>query len=337
MTDPSASADIAEDREVGEAYGPHYFRHYWGAGGPYERNERWMEFFGRVADGIFRDLHPASVLDAGCAMGMLVETLSERGVDAWGIDVSEYAISQVDESIRDRCRVASITDPLPRRYDLVTCIEVIEHIPPAEAGKAIANLCAASERVLLSSTPRDYGEPTHLNVRQPEEWAAEFARQGFLRDLDHDPSYLSPWAALYIRSEEPVAETVRRYERSWWRLKWEAFETRDSLLELKKRLREYDESATVIGDQAELRASQERQQEELERLQGELGRQQEELLHLRDLLIGKDAELGLARGRLAELEDRSARLTNALGQLQARIPGFLWRGAGGLRRLGRRS
>ena len=40
----------------------------------------------------------------------------------------------------------------------------------------------------------------------------------------------------------------------------------------------------------------------------ELDRLQEEILRLRDLLIGKDAELGAARGRLCELEDQNQRV-----------------------------
>jgi SAM-dependent methyltransferase len=301
-------------------YGASYYRNYWGGGGPYERNARWLKFFGEVAEGIVRDLHPDSVLDAGCAMGFLVEALRERGVDAWGVDISEYAISQADEAVSDYCSVASLTEPFSRHYDLITCIEVIEHIPPAEAGKVIANLCAATDRILLSSTPQDYGEPTHLNVQPPEAWSAMLAEEGFLRDVERDASYLSPWAALYTRVEEPLAETVRRYDRSWWRLHREVSEVRSSLLGTQERLAQLEKKA---GDPSELQA--------------ELDRRNVEILRLRDLLIGKDAELGLAKGRVAELEDYSQRISNVAARLQARIPKFVRIAATGLRRLlGRR-
>jgi hypothetical protein len=48
----------------------------------------------------------------------------------------------------------------------------------------------------------------------------------------------------------------------------------------------------------------------------ELDRREEEILRLRDLLIGRDAELGAARGRLKMMEENSQRLSN----LAARIP-----------------
>jgi hypothetical protein len=55
-------------------------------------------------------------------------------------------------------------------------------------------------------------------------------------------------------------------------------------------------------------------------LADELAREKEEVLRLRDLLIAKDAELGAARGRLSELEDRSKRLLGRARRLRARLP-----------------
>ena len=46
-------------------------------------------------------------------MGILVERLRARGVVAWGIDISEYAISRVAPEIKDFCSVGSIIDPKP--------------------------------------------------------------------------------------------------------------------------------------------------------------------------------------------------------------------------------
>lgn len=287
---------------AGVEFGPLYFQRQCGV--PYRRDDHWLEFFGRIADGIARELEPSSVLDAGCAMGLLVEALRKREVDAWGIDISEYAISQVHESVRDHCRVASITEPLPRRYDLIVCIEVLEHLPPAETDAAIANLCANTDRLLLSSTPTDYGEASHLNVRPQEAWSALLAREGFLRDLDADVSFVTPWAALYVRTEEPLVETVRRYDRSWWRLQTEVGELRRSLLAVQEQLAKIEEGEV----------------EDRPKVLRELDARDEELLRLRDLLIAKDAELGTARGTLAELAEHSARLTLLAKTIQSALP-----------------
>jgi len=69
----------------------------------------------------------------------------------------------------------------------------------------------------------------------------------------------------------------------------------------------------------------------------ELAEARQEVLRLRDLVVGKDAELGTARGRLAELEDHSQRFANAAERVQSRIPGLMRFGGLLLRRLqGRR-
>jgi SAM-dependent methyltransferase len=287
-------------------YGQYYFRHDCGV--PYERNEHWLGFFGAMADAIVRDLRPTTVLDAGCAMGFLVEALRERGVEAWGIDVSEHAISRVDESVAEYCQVGSLTEPLPRRYDLIVSVETLEHIPPAEANAAVANLCAATDRLLLSTTPDDFGEATHLNVQPPEAWSAMLAQNGFLRDVEHDVSYVTPWAALYARSTEPLPEAVRRYDRAWWRAHRETEQLRDSLLTAHNRLAELEQQA-------------EGEPEAKAEMEAELDRRQEEILRLRDTLIGMEHELGAARGRLTMYEDRSKRIESAKAQLAAKVPG----------------
>src|SRR6202011_3260390 len=106
-------------------------------------NEYWLRFFGSVADALVAYLKPQTAFDAGCALGFLVESLRDRGVQAWGADISEFAIQNVRQDLRPFCRVASITQPITNptlsRYDLVACIEVLEHLTPDEASRAIAN------------------------------------------------------------------------------------------------------------------------------------------------------------------------------------------------------
>lgn len=57
-----------------------------------------------------------------------------------------------------------------------------------------------------------------------------------------------------------------------------------------------------------------------EELQSRLEQQELEILRLRDLLVGMDAELGVARGRSAELEARTMRLTLIKQKLETRLP-----------------
>lgn len=198
-------------------YDAYYYSH--GCGDrPYQRDEAWLAFFDNMAARIIRDIHPATVLDVGCAMGLLVEGFRRQGVQAFGMDISLYALGQLHSEVKPYCWQGSITDPLPHKYDLVTCIEILEHLPPAEVEKAIGNLCAASDDILFSSTPFDYKEATHDNVQPPSYWAYQFARFGFYRDVDYDASYITPWAVRFRKVKQPVERIVAGYERKYWLL-----------------------------------------------------------------------------------------------------------------------
>ena len=167
---------------------------------PYSRYEgKWLQFFGLVADHIVKQIGPKKVLDAGCAKGFLVEALRDRGVEAYGIDLSEYAISQVRRDIQRYCRVASLVDPIAERFDLIVCIEVLEHIPEEIARQVIANLCRSTDDILFSSTPDDFAEVTHVNVRPRSYWNALFAEQGFDLDVEFDASRIAPHAMRFVK------------------------------------------------------------------------------------------------------------------------------------------
>lgn len=218
---------LSSDRAI--LYGPRYFRT--SCGQPYERTPEWLGFFDGIAEAIISKIGPRTVLDAGCAMGFLVERLRERGVEAFGIDISDYALSQVRPDLKPYVRVGSLADPLSQRYDLVVCIEVLEHLQPQEGERAVHSLCDAADDILFSSTPTDYREATHFNVQPPDYWAGLFAECGLVRDVDFDASFITAWAARFRRNREPFHRVVRDYERRLWSLWKENRELRTSILE----------------------------------------------------------------------------------------------------------
>lgn len=296
-------------------YDDAYYRDY--DGQRYERNETWLGVFRHFAKQIVTSLRPARTLDAGCAIGLLVEALDELGVESYGVDISQSAIDRVPEHLAKRCWVGSLTDPITEHYDLVTCIEVIEHLPATEAPLAIANLCSATDTVLLSSTPLEHEEPTHLNVQPPEYWSALFATNGFFRDTDYDASFISPWAALYRRRDLDTAELVRSYDRSWWRLRDENQRVRQALMDTtaQKQILDSvltDEELDSVTSSPDPTA---RYRELAQRIIDDRGiddasstgrsrraEEEQKMLLLRDELIGEQRRAGELAGRVAELE-----------------------------------
>lgn len=216
----------------------YYYTH--GCGRPYQRDEGWLAFFDQIAGRITEQFAPKTMLDAGCAWGFLVEGFRKRGVEAFGVDISEYAIQNVHESIQPYCRVGSVTEPFDRTYDLITCIEVLEHMPQLEAEKAIENFCAHANEVIFSSTPFDYKEVTHFNVHDPEYWAEQFARHGFYRDMDADLTYITAWAVRFVKGPRTHMRLVRDYERKFWQLRKENADLRQLAAEMQNQLRQQE-------------------------------------------------------------------------------------------------
>lgn len=214
-------------------------------GRPYCRNQEWLAFFAAIADRIVADIAPRRVLDAGCALGLLVETLRARGVDARGIDISSYAIGQAPAEVAPYLRQGSIAEELGERYDLIVSIEVLEHMARPQAEAAIANLCRHADDVLFSSSPLDYRETTHVNVRPPEYWGEQFARHGFVRDVDFDASFITPWAVRFRKTAEPPHRIVAGYERVLAPLARERAELREGLMAMEAELRRTQRELTA--------------------------------------------------------------------------------------------
>ena len=302
---------------------PYDARCYRTSGGvPYERSDCWLNFFRTTADGIVREVHPRTVLEVGCAIGLLVEALRERGVEAYGLDPSEYAIGQLPDDVKPYCWVGSVLDPPQRQYDLVVCYEVIEHLPPSDAERAVENLCKATDDVLFSSKPYDYREETHFNVQPPEYWAGVFAKQGFFRDVDFDPLALGlPGAVRFRRSTEPLHRIVASYERRFWLMSRENSALRLKTLETKSLLAQQqalEQSTTSSPDVASLEQTIADQTEHIDALAARLTFMSDRERELRTMLLDAHEELlrrdesivplreeADARGRVIEELDRA--------------------------------
>jgi SAM-dependent methyltransferase len=290
-------------------------------------SESWRAFFTKVADRIIAVTPARRVLDVGCAKGLLVQAMAAQGVDAYGIDVSEHAITTAHEDIRPRLRVASATDPIEGRYDLITCIEVLEHMGPQDAQDAIDVMCAATDRILFSSSPTDLAEPTHVNVHDNRQWGGWFADRGFYRRTDVDLGFLTPWAVLFERADLSARQVVARYEDVLNPLVTEILAKREALLASQREVQalrlqiDGDPEVGTVG-----REELARWKEEVALWEAEVLRSRHQMLVNRDHVIGVEAELGRAnrdilRGRkeLLSANRRVAMLVDRRDSLRKKV------------------
>jgi SAM-dependent methyltransferase len=106
------TAKTNEHIRVSKEYGETYFdgpREY-GYGG-YGYDGRWIPVAADIIEHF--GLKPGDrVLDVGCAKGFLVKDLLAAGIDAYGVDVSEYALMNCEPEVIGRLQIGS-ADKLP--------------------------------------------------------------------------------------------------------------------------------------------------------------------------------------------------------------------------------
>jgi SAM-dependent methyltransferase len=124
---------------------------------------------------------PLSVLDVGCGTGEWLKVWSNLGItDFLGVDGS-YVDRALLSIPPDHFRGADLANGLDlgRRFDLVTSLEVAEHLPPESADRFVATLTAHSDVVLFSAAIPGQGGNEHVNERWPRYWIERFSSRGY--------------------------------------------------------------------------------------------------------------------------------------------------------------
>lgn len=103
------------------------------------------------------------VLDVGCGGGLLAEGMARRGARVTGIDLADAALTvarlhALEGGIEVEYRHATaeqVAEELPGAFDLVTCLEMLEHVPaPAAVVAALAQLVRPGGQVICSTLNR---------------------------------------------------------------------------------------------------------------------------------------------------------------------------------------
>lgn len=136
----------------------------------------------RVVVPLVREWFPVrSVLDVGCGQGAWLKIWRELGVEqVTGLDGS-YVDSAALLIPRENFQAVNLTErfQLDRRFDLVTCLEVAEHLPRESAADLIRSLCDHSDFVLFSAAVPGQGGANHINEQPYGYWKTLFERNGF--------------------------------------------------------------------------------------------------------------------------------------------------------------
>lgn len=121
-----------------------------------------------------------SVVDVGCGSGTWTRAYMDAGCDVLGIDghVVQHGQLLIPP---ERFERRDLSQPLSlgRRFDLVNCLEVAEHLDPARGPSFVADLCQLGDVVLFSAAIPGQGGTHHVNEQWPSYWIPLFESQGF--------------------------------------------------------------------------------------------------------------------------------------------------------------
>src|SRR5262245_56613231 len=112
---------------------------------------------------LWKNFELRTTLDVGRAMGFLVQALRELNVDAWGSDISADALSLADAAVRPYLAQGDLSRGLPfedRRFELISCFEILEHLPPERVPEALEELARVCGGHLLATIP-SFGPNPH--------------------------------------------------------------------------------------------------------------------------------------------------------------------------------
>ena len=182
-------------RDLNAIYDEHFFSAYQGLQ---------REDIRTAAEMVVQLLSPKRVLDVGAGPGQFVGRLRELGVDAWGLDGSARAFDRADAAVRPYLWQEDVTadaerDAWQRSYDLVSCMEVAEHVPAEYADALVRKLCgecAPGGAIVFTGAPEGQGGHDHINCQPPAYWIEKFGTEGFSVDEAATATVKGEWVKI---------------------------------------------------------------------------------------------------------------------------------------------
>lgn len=232
--------------------------------GPW-RPEMYLEHLPEIRafdEGLIKSLlnfyKPIKSLDLGCGLGYFVAYLREQGIDAWGVEAEDLAEHFKSPGHQIKKDLSQPLD-LQEKFDLVICLEVVEHISRDFEEIVFDNIVRHMSKYLLFSGAIVGQQGTgHINERPESHWFWQLIKRGLVlrhqASLDVRLSCTLPW---YVQNV------------SIWELVHP--DNKDSLTLIA------EQDSRILTQETELRKHLQQVQEELNQLKSALDQKQIEL------------------------------------------------------------
>ncbi len=190
--------DKAACAQISKQFGKDYFdgERQYGYGG-YKYDGRWRPFAEKLIDHYGLNTGD-KVLDIGCAKGFLVHDFRQAlpGLEAVGLDISEYAVANAMPDVKPFLRVATAAElPYPdHHFDLVVSVNTLHNLYLPDLFKTLREIERVGRRhkFIVMDSYRNEREKVNLMYWQltcecfftPAEWEWIFQQAGYRGDWD---------------------------------------------------------------------------------------------------------------------------------------------------------
>lgn len=166
----------------------------------YEKQEKESEGVADRIEALCKPQKDWHILEIGCAYGQIVNALSKRGYNAYGCDISRYAVEhgqvkmpglkifQADIQHHSFAPYTAAKTGI-QKFDLIYSCITMEHIFPHNLRKVLASLSALTKPNGLNYHAIDitcFSDKTHFCMLTREQWNEFFSRAGFKPLLLHE-------------------------------------------------------------------------------------------------------------------------------------------------------
>lgn len=178
--------------------------------------ERFSKAFAELRKALVEMVNVERVLDIGCAKGFLVSEFRTNGIEAYGIDISKYAIESAPVNLKPFLHVVDLNKdriPFPDNFfNVIICMGTLEYIEQQEYAVAELNRVLGNDSFLfittLSHTTKE--DSLRLFAKDKSVWDRKFSDLGYKEVHDDATKVFYPYItnvntydfAQYLNSKE---------------------------------------------------------------------------------------------------------------------------------------
>jgi cyclopropane fatty-acyl-phospholipid synthase-like methyltransferase len=131
-----------------------------------------------------------NVLDFGCSKGYLVKSLRLLNINAFGADISKFAINNVDTEIKKYCKLIKNNDyaPIKKEFKWVITKDVLEHLTVKQISKFLKTYLKFTKKMFHVIPLGDkqkfrikeyHLDKSHLQINNEKWWIDIFKKNGW--------------------------------------------------------------------------------------------------------------------------------------------------------------